>query len=189
MIIGETFNINGYKEENYDYLLKGKSKAARQQKRIAKKDRRQERKLQKQDTGKRKHLLRGNFGLFDKNRKKIVESAADPSGLPAEMNSDNVESSAGEKTTQTEPETPITSGESASSLEDQSGVEEFSYDEPAETKKTEAKVQDKKDKTEEAAFSALLGIAFMGITVLLLGVALYRTDKKSQQTLYPHKIS
>lgn len=50
-----------------------------------------------------------------------------------------------------------------------------------------AKEDAKKSNTKEAAFSPLLGFAFLGIALILAGFAFFKSEQKSQQQLNPLK--
>lgn len=190
MIIGETFksDYDGYEEDNYDYLFKRKSKEERQQrkadnkqKRSTKKQARQENRQEKKagtgDTPK-KHPILGNFGLFNKNKKKEKEKAnagtsgsASSSGSSGKNEQGNVldalkEKAAGINIPENESAAPETEGA-----------------------KLESKDLEQNGKPKEAGFGPMLGFAFLGITILLAGYAIFKADKKPISELQPMKIA
>lgn len=110
MIIGENFQseYDGYEEDNYDYLFKRKPKAVQVQKRVKRKEKNQQKKFVRKAQGKglpllgkRKLPLLGNFGMFDKNKKKAMNTNQVP-GSDVSVNTDTspaVESQPAETTT------------------------------------------------------------------------------------------
>jgi len=78
MIIGEftESTFDNYEEDGYDYMLKPKSKPRRREKRTLRKENKPFQKggLLK---GKRKHPLLGNFGMFDKKKRKGTATSSD----------------------------------------------------------------------------------------------------------------
>lgn len=183
MIIGENFNENnyyGYEEENYDYLFKRKSKEERQQKRAERKQGRTEKKQAKQaqkaekKASNPKKTILGNFGLFNKNKKKEKEEEkkkTGASGTPA--------AATGE------------SGNLLSSLKEKAEGLNLPLNDAStpETSNPESQEKDSSNKPKEAGFGPMLGFAFLGITLLVVGVAIYKSDKKSQQVLQPMKMA
>lgn len=92
MIIGEFDNSNfdNYEEDTYDYLFKRKPKATGEKKRLIKKEGRGLKKMGL-IPGKRKHPLVGNFGMFDKNKRKNKNVSANTIQVgvnSADMNTD-----------------------------------------------------------------------------------------------------
>lgn len=207
MIIGETFNENsyyGYEEENYDYLFKRKSKEERQQKKEERKqnrtekkqlrqDKRTEKKLQKQDPasgGKRKLPILGNFGLFDKNKnKKNAGTSGGATNSPAK----NEPGDTSEPSTSEEKKIAM-AGAGAVATQDKSEGSKTSGNESDAEGSSAAKLESKElDKNgnpkKEASFGPMVGFAFLGITLLLVGVAIYKSDKKSKEVLQPMKVA
>jgi hypothetical protein len=78
MIIGEftESNFDNYEEDGYDYMLKPKSKPRGREKRALRKENKSFQKggLLK---GNRKHPLLGNFGMFDKKKRKGTATSSD----------------------------------------------------------------------------------------------------------------
>ena len=214
MIIGEfKSDFDGYEEDSYDYLFKKKPKAVRQEKRLVRKENKQQKKggIFK---GKRKLPLLGNFGMFDKNKKKKQLSDAtspEPLSLPDE-NVSTLPSAPPEQASLPEPvaapSAPIVAGPVATSPNDGASAapeiqipsskinaivptaDDVKEEQPTvaksilspsvepksvETKKETAKGSDIK----KAGFSSLLGFAFLGLTIIVVGFALYKVDKKS----------
>lgn len=103
MIIGEFDNSNfdNYEEDTYDYLFKRKPKAGREEKRLTRKEGRGLKKPRLMP-GKRKLPLVGNFGMFDKNKRKNknVSSNTIQVGVnSADMNRDETPSTPAEMDT------------------------------------------------------------------------------------------
>ncbi|MBI2775625.1 hypothetical protein HYX58_06470 [Candidatus Dependentiae bacterium] len=175
MIIGETFqgDYDGYEEESYDYLFKRRTKEERQQKRTERKEKRAEKEQQKQDTSgeNSKHPLLGNFGMFDKNKKKNTKgSSGDTSG-----------SSSNEEAKKTA--TGATTGATQDKSESSPPANE------AEAGKQDTKDLDKNGKPKEAGFGPMFGFAMLGVTVLVIGAVLYGTNKRSKEILPPMKVA
>ena len=186
MIIGETFNENnyyGYEEENYDYLFKRKSKEERQQrkaenkqKRSEKKQVRQQKRQEKKGDSAQKKTILGNFGLFNRNKKKEKEKekAVTTGSTPSSSSSGkmgNVLDALQEKATGIN----LPGNESTGS--------------EAEAANLESKELDQNAKPKEAGFGPMLGFAFLGITILLAGFAIYKADKKPISQLQPMKVA
>lgn len=195
MIIGETFNsdYDGYEEDSYDYLFKRKTKEERQQKRTERKEKRADKKQQKQDPasgGKRRLPILGNFGLFDKNKKKNATGTSDTSNSSSAKKEpgDTSESSTGE-----EKKIAMASAGVAAATQDKSeggnnpGSESTASG--TDTAKLENKELDKNGKPKEAGFGPMFGFAMLGVTVLVIGIVLYGTNKKSKEILAPMKVA
>lgn len=193
MIIGETFksDYDGYEEDSYDYLFKRKTKEERQQKRTERKEKRADKKQQKQDPasgGKRRLPILGNFGLFDKNKKKNATGTSGTSTSPSAKKEagDTSESSTSE-------EKKIAMAGAATAIQDKSeggttpGTE--SATQGTEAAKLEAKELDKNGKPKEAGFSAAVGFTFLGIALLLAGIAVVRGGKKPISEIQPMKVA
>jgi hypothetical protein len=108
MIIGEFDNSNfdDYEENSYDYLFKRKSKAEREEKRLTKKENRPLKKFGLLP-GRRKLPLAGNFGMFDKNKRKnknVSPNSIQVGVNSADMNTDATPSAPPESDT-----TPVSS--------------------------------------------------------------------------------
>ncbi len=213
MIIGE-FNKNdfdGYEEDSYDYLFKKKPKGTRQEKRLVRKENKQPKKGRTLK-GKRKHPLLGNFGMFDKNKKKQLagEGANPEAASPSDENLSEAHSSPTEQSSTPDPgitppssvaaEPPTTPINESSSVELRIPSSKINAivptaDDPKEEQPTVAKsilptpvepktLEKEKEITKgsnvkEAGFSSLLGFAFLGITIILVGFTLFKVDKKS----------
>lgn len=189
MIIGETFNsdYDGYEEDSYDYLFKRKTKEERQQKRTERKEKRADKKQQKQDLasgGKRRLPILGNFGLFDKNKKK------NPTGTSTSSPSKKEPDGTSESSTSEEKKIAMAG---AAAMQDKSeggttpGTE--SATQGTEAAKLEAKELDKNGKPKEAGFSAAVGFTFLGIALLLAGIAVVRGGKKPISEIQPMKVA
>lgn len=216
MIIGETYNENnyyGHGEENYDYLFKRKTKEERQQKKVERKEKRtekkvirqgkrEEKKLQKEaggNGGKRKLPILGNFGLFDKNKKKNNAPGSTGSSSSSESSAkretaDSPESSRSEESKST-PEiktaAPGTGAASAAADKTESGSASTSESgDGSEGAKTESTAVDKNgNPKKEAGFGPMFGFVMLGITVLVVGVVLYGVNKKSKEALPAMKVA
>jgi hypothetical protein len=215
MIIGEfnTSDFDGYEEDSYDYLFKKKPKGARQEKRLVRKENKQPKKggfLK----GKRKLHLLGNFGMFDKNKKKkqLTDAGTPETSFPSDENLSTVPSAPPEPASLPEPivlpSAPVAPGPVTTSSNEgaSSGPEiripsskinaivpsadDVKEEEPTVAKsilpgsvapKIELKGKEivKGSNVKEAGFSSLLGFAFLGITIILVGFAIYKVDKKS----------
>lgn len=190
MIIGETFNndYDGCEEDSYDYLFKRKSKEERQQRKADNKQKRADRELQKQDPtsgGKRRKLLRGNFGLFDKNKKKNTTGTSTSSSAKKEPGSTSESSTSEEKKI-------AMAGAGAAAMQDKSegGTPGSESAAPGtEAAKLEAKELDKNAKPKEAGFGPMVGFAFLGIALLLAGIAVVRGGKRPISELQPMKVA
>lgn len=183
MIIGETFqgDYDGYEEESYDYLFKRRTKEERQQKRTERKDKRAEKEQQKQDTPgeKRKHPLLGNFGMFDKNKKKNTKGTSDTSTKKEPGDTSGASSNEEAK--------KIATGATAGATQDKSEGNPPANE--AEAGKQDTKDLDKNGKPKEAGFGPMFGFAMLGITVLVIGAVLYGTNKRSKEILPPMKVA
>ncbi|MES2397624.1 MAG: hypothetical protein V4549_16560 [Bacteroidota bacterium] len=200
MIIGETFNndYEGYEEDSYDYLFKRKSKEERQQRKADNKQKRTEKKQVRQDKrtekreqkqlpgseGKRRLPILGNFGLFDKNKKKNTTgtSGSSTSSSAKKEPGDTSESSTSEE------KKIAMAGAGAASMQDKSeggtpGSESAASGTDA--AKLEMKELDKNAKPKEAGFGPMVGFAFLGIALLLAGIAVVRAGKKPISELQP----
>ena len=219
MIIGETFKsgYDGYGEENYDYLFKRKSSPARQQKKADKKEKRvvkkQGRQLKRQDKkagiAPKKRMIQGNFGMFNKNKRK-EEAAKVAAELPDSMEAEKTSLLNDETNPTPEASTPVenadtsesgnentetlavTSEENNSSESeydeyDEYDYDESGYDEPADRAKTETKNDTKDSKAEDKSFGPALGFVFLGFTIAVVAFALYSSEKKSKEILAPFK--
>ena len=212
MIIGETFksDYNSYGEENYDYLFKRKPSPARQQKKAEKKEnkfvKKQGRQVKRQDKKAgiipKKRLIQGNFGMFNKNKRKEAAKAA--AELPDNNEAENTSLPTDEPTPAPEANTPVentdaneagnenteapaapsdesNSGESEYDEYDEYGYDESSFDEPGDKAKSETKSESKEKKSK--GFGAAIGFVFLGITIGLTAYALLSSDKKSKELL------
>lgn len=188
MIIGETFNnqYDGYEEDSYDYLFKRRSKEERQQKKAERKEKRAERKEAKRDpaTGEKKKLqIFKNFGLFDKNKNKNktagstttpgssakTGSASSPSSGESKPTPDNATAAAGAQDN--------TDNANSSSGESGAGTEGA---------KMEGNTQDTGGSPKkEAGMGAVFGFVALGVVVTIIGVVLFRLDKKSNPAPQP----
>jgi hypothetical protein len=215
MIIGEfnTSDFDGYEEDSYDYLFKKKPKGTRQEKRLVRKENKQPKKggfLK----GKRKLPLLGNFGMFDKNKKKkqLADAGTPETSFPSDENLSTAPSAPPEPASLPEPVVaPIASGAPGpTTTSSNEGMpigpeiqipsskinaivpkaDNVKEDEPTEVKSilpgsVAPKIQVKGKETvtgsdvKKAGFSSLLGFAFLGITIILVGFAIYKVDKKS----------
>ena len=203
MIIGETFQsgYDRYEEENYDYLFRRKAKEERQQKRTEKKEKRQEKselrsekKQQTQDpvsVGKRRPLLPGNFGLFDKNKNKkkntiaASTSSASSAGTSVKKEPGDTSKPPVGHEIKLIPKTKAGAIGSAGIAAEQgkSKQSETSAGESAESETAAAELQDKEPRKtgrkKESGLGALFGLVFLGITMLIAGMAIHRVEKKS----------
>jgi hypothetical protein len=215
MIIGEfnSSDFDSYEEDSYDYLFKKKPKGTRQEKRLVRKENKQPKKggfLK----GKRKLPLLGNFGMFDKNKKKKqpADAGASETSAPLEENLSTAPSAPPEPASLPEPvvaptasvpsgPTTTSSGEGASAVseiripsskinaivptaddvkEEQPTVAKSILPASVEPKIAETKKETAKgSEVKKAGFSSLLGFAFLGVTIILVGFALFKVDKKS----------
>ncbi len=191
MIIGETFNndYDGYEEDNYDYLFKRKTKEERQQRKADNKQKRADRKLQKQlpgSEGKRRLPILGNFGLFDKNKKKNAPST---SGTSTSSSSKKEPGSASESSTSEEKKIAMAG---VAAMQDKSEGDTPGSESAAtgtEAAKLEMKELDKNAKPKEAGFGPMVGFAFLGIALLLAGIAIVRGGKRPISELQPMKVA
>ncbi len=192
MIIGETFNsdYDGYEEDSYDYLFKRKTKEERQQKRTERKEKRADKKQQKQDSasgGKRRLPILGNFGLFDKNKKKNAP------GTPGSTTSPSAKKEPGDTSeSSTSEEKKIATAGAAAAIQDKSegGTPGSESAAPGtEAAKLEAKELDKNAKPKEAGFGPMVGFTFLGIALLLAGIAVVRGGKRPISELQPMKVA
>ncbi|MDO9184465.1 MAG: hypothetical protein Q7W13_00525 [Bacteroidia bacterium] len=187
MIIGETFNsdYDGYEEDSYDYLFKRKTKEERQQKRTERKEKRADKKQQKQDSasgGKRRLPILGNFGLFDKNKKKNAPGTTSPSAKKEP--GDTSESSTSEE------KKIAMAGVAAMQDKSEGGTPGSESAAPGtEAAKLEAKELDKNAKPKEAGFGPMVGFAFLGIALLLAGIAVVKGGKRPISELQPMKVA
>jgi hypothetical protein len=215
MIIGEfnSSDFDGYEEDSYDYLFKKKPKGTRQEKRLVRKENKQPKKggfLK----GKRKLPLLGNFGMFDKNKKKkqLADAGTPETSFPSDENMSTAASAPPEPASLPEnvvaPTAFVAPGPTTtSSNEGASAGREIQIpsskinavvptaDNVKEEEPTLAKsilpgsvapkieVKGKEAVTgsdvKKAGFSSLLGFAFLGITIILVGFTLFKVDKKS----------
>ena len=190
MIIGETFNndYDGYEEDSYDYLFKRKTKEERQQRKADNKQKRADRKQQKQipgSEGKRRLPILGNFGLFDKNKKKNTTGTSTSSSAKKEPGSTSESFTSEEKKI-------AMAGAGAAAMQDKSeggtpGSESAATG--TEAAKLEMKELDKNAKPKEAGFGPMVGFAFLGIALLLAGIAVVRGGKRPISELQPMKIA
>ncbi|MBI3520624.1 MAG: hypothetical protein HY062_14895 [Bacteroidetes bacterium] len=216
MIIGETFksDYDSYGEENYDYLFKRKPSPARQQKKTEKKEKKfakkQGRQVKRQDKKAgiipKKRLIQGNFGMFNKNKRK-EEAAKAAAELPDNSEAENtslpteepiptpeattpVENTDAGESANENAETPVVPSDESNSSEseydeyDEYGYDDSSFDEPADKSKSETKNESKESKSK--GFGAAIGFVFLGITIGLTAYALLSSDKKSKE-LIPFK--
>lgn len=191
MIIGETFNPNdyGYEEDSYDYLFKRRTKEERQQKRTERKEKRAEKKQQKEDpasVGKRRHPLFGNFGLFDKNKKK---NAPGTSGASTSSSSKKEQGNTSELSTSEEKKIVMTGAAAMQDKSEEGTPGSESAAPGTEAAKLEAKELDKNGKPKEAGFSAAVGFTFLGIALLLAGIAVVRGGNKPLPNPQPLKVA
>lgn len=184
MIIGETFksDYDGYEEDSYDYLFKRKTKEERQQKRTERKEKRADKKQQTQDPasgGKRRLPILGNFGLFDKNKKKNTTGT---SGASTSSSAKKEPGNTSEPSTNEEKKIAMAGAGAAAATQDKFEGGNTPGSESAapgtEAAKLEATELDKNGKTKEAGFSAAVGFTFLGIALLLAGIAVVRGGKK-----------
>jgi len=190
MIIGETFNndYDGYEEDSYDYLFKRKTKEERQQRKADNKQKRADRKQQKQipgSEGKRRLPILGNFGLFDKNKKKNATGTSTSSSAKKEPGSTSESSTSEEKKI-------AMAGAGAAAMQDKSEGDTPRSESTAtgtEAAKLEMKELDKNAKPKEAGFGPMVGFAFLGIALLLAGIAVVRGGKKPISELQPMKVA
>ncbi|MCC6600869.1 MAG: hypothetical protein IT223_09375 [Crocinitomicaceae bacterium] len=190
MIIGETFNndYDGYEEDSYDYLFKRKTKEERQQRKADNKQKRADRKQQKQipgSEGKRRLPILGNFGLFDKNKKKNTTGTSTSSSAKKEPGSTSESSTSEEKKI-------AMAGAGAAAMQDKSeggtpGSESAASG--TEAAKLEMKELDKNAKPKEAGFGPMVGFAFLGIALLLAGIAVVKGGKRPISELQPMKVA
>jgi cobalamin biosynthesis Mg chelatase CobN len=186
MIIGETFqgDYDGYEEESYDYLFKRRTKEERQQKRTERKEKRAEREQQKQDAPgeKSKHPLLGNFGMFDKNKRKNTKGTSGSSDTSAKKEPDDTSgSSSNEEAKKT------AAGATTGATQDKSEGSPSANE--AGATKQDTKELDKNGKPKEAGFGPMFGFAMLGITVIVIGAVLYGTNKRSKEILPPMKVA
>jgi hypothetical protein len=215
MIIGEfnTSDFDGYEEDSYDYLFKKKPKSTRQEKRLVRKENKQPKKggfLK----GKRKLPLLGNFGMFDKNKKKkqLADAGTPETSFPSDENLSTAPSAPPEPASLPEPvvapftppasePTATASNEGASAAPELRipsskinaivpTADDVKEEEPIVAKSilpgsVAPKIEVKGKETvngsdvKKAGFSSLLGFAFLGITIILVGFTLFKVDKKS----------
>lgn len=192
MIIGETFNneYDRYEEDSYDYLFKRKSKEERQQKKAERKEKRtekkqvrQEKKLAKQDPttgGKKKLQIFGNFGLFDKNKNK--NKTAGSTTIPSSSaKTGSASGAASSSSGESKPAQDNTDSASSSSAESGAGTEGA---------KMEGNTQDTGGSPKkEAGMGAVFGFVALGLVVTIIGVVLFRVDKKSNPAPQPLKVA
>lgn len=200
MIIGENINSEyyGYEEENYDYLFRRKNKAVRLQKKAERKekraekkqlrqDKRTEKKLQKQDSasgGKRRLPILGNFGLFDKNKNKINVGASGGATSSSAKKEQGV-SSESFSSEESKPDTKSAAGTAgASASQDKTDSGTTSGSESAAT--GGANLEGGK---KEAGMGAIFGFLALGVVVTVIGVVLFRVDKKSNPAPQPLKVA
>ena len=215
MIIGEfnTSDFDGYEEDSYDYLFKKKPKGARQEKRLVRKENKQPKKggfLK----GKRKLPLLGNFGMFDKNKKKkqFADAGTPETSFPSDENLSTAPSAPPEPASLPEPVVAPTAlvvpGPATTSPNEGASTgpelqipsskinaivpkaDNLKKEEPTVVKSilpgsVAPKIEVKRKETvtgsdvKKAGFSSLLGFAFLGVTIILVGFAIYKVDKKS----------
>lgn len=204
MIIGETINseYDGYEEENYDYLFKRKSKEERQQKKTVRQEKRAEKKQVKQvkrqekkatkAANPKKHPILGNFGLFNKNKKKEAAAAkaagASGSSGKKEADSDSGSTTGGEGNQSGGGLAALASG--AAGLLDKSKGGNDPANESAGEGNEGAKMESKEldangNPKKQAGMGAMFGFVCLGIVVLVVGVAIYKADKKPISELQP----
>lgn len=211
MIIGENINsqYDGYEEENYDYLFKRKSKEERQQKKTERKEKRTEKKQVRQEKraekkqakqdpatgGKKKLQIFGNFGLFDKNKnKKNAPGSSTTPGSSAKTDTGASSESSSSEESKATPETKSAAiGAAASASQDKtesgntSGGEAGANTEGA---NTENKELDKNgNPKKEAGMGAIFGFVCLGLVVTVIGVVLFKSDKKAQPVPQPLKVA
>ncbi|TAL61076.1 MAG: hypothetical protein EPN85_05760 [Bacteroidetes bacterium] len=166
-------DYNGYEEENYDYLFKRKSKEERQQKKIEKKQKREDKRQEKKSgDAPKKHPLLGNFGLFNKNKNKEKAKTGTTGSAPAPGSSGKKEAGKVSDSAQEKTEGTTTPANESSAQQ-------------SEDLKLESKELDKNEKPKEAGVGALVGVVFLGLTILLAGYAIYKADKKPISELQP----
>lgn len=206
MIIGETINseYDGYEEENYDYLFKRKSKEERQQKKTVRQEKRAEKKQVKQvkrqekkatkAANPKKHPILGNFGLFNKNKKKEAAAAAKTAGSSGasgssgkkEADSDSGSSSGGEASGGGLAALAAGAAGLLNKSEGGNTPANESAGEGNEGAKMESKELDANgNPKKQAGMGAMFGFVCLGITILLVGVAIYKADKKPVSELQP----
>lgn len=203
MIIGENKeNYYGY-EESYDYLFKKRSAAPspRKQKKAERKANkpaprpgslRQRRQDKKAGIVPKKKLIMGNFGLFNKNKKKeeAAKAAAaatqDASTLPdAELLPDApaLDEAAQEPEMNGSPEATMPSAAEenpepgAPSGVEGEGSSESGYDDPPSTPKPETKKPGKGTESTSSGPGVWLGWGFLAITVGVIFYTVVKLDK------------
>lgn len=199
MIIGESINqYKGYEEEHYDYLFKRKGGAPtkHQQKKIEKRaakgkppGRFMQKRLDRQaGITPTKKLIRGNFGLFNKNKNK--EAASQDAAAQTDIEQQNDVASV-ENATQS-PEinnTTDNNGTADPAASTDAPIQDSSseapaensydeYDEPTGSTKSESKNQ---DKDKKGGIGVWVGWAFLGFTVVVIGYTMYRLDKMEER--------
>lgn len=200
MIIGENINnqYDGYEEENYDYLFKRKSKEERQQKKTERKEKRTEKKQVRQDKraakndpatgGKKKLQIFGNFGLFDKNKNKknAPGSSTTPGSSAKKEPGASSESSSSEESKST-PEIKLgIAGAAALASQDKT---ESGNTSDANTEGANKEVDKNGNPKKEAGMGAIFGFVCLGLVVTVIGVVLFRSDKKANPVQQPLKVA
>lgn len=207
MIIGETFNnqYDRYEEDSYDYLFKRKSKEERQQKKAERKEKRTEKKqvrqekrtekkLAKQDPatgGKKKLQIFGNFGLFDKNKNKnkTAGSTTTP-GSSAKTGSASAASSSSSGEFKPTPDNATAAAGAAQDNTDSASSSSAESGAGTEGVKMEGNTQDTGGSPKkEAGMGAVFGFVALGLVVTIIGVVLFRVDKKSNPAPQPLKVA
>lgn len=208
MIIGENINgqYDGYEEENYDYLFKRKSKEERQQKKTERKekrtekkqvrqDKRAEKKLAKQDPatgGKKKLQIFGNFGLFDKNKNKknASGSSTTPGSSAKKEPGASSESSSSEESKSTPDVKLGIAGAAASASQDKAeGGNTSGGESGANTESANKEVDKDGNPKKEAGMGAIFGFVCLGLVVTVIGVVLFKSDKKANPVQQPLKVA
>lgn len=206
MIIGEFTNSNydNYEEDSYEYLFKSKPKAVRQEKRMVRKENKQ---LKKTGLlpGKRRSPFLGNFGMFDKNKPKnaIPSSTSVQVGVPAAESTAEVLPIATESEMAASPSSkwvlPAATSQAVTSISavptsnealprnEEITIPSSLINATVPDSKAVVKEVEGKSNVKEAAFSSILGFAFLSIAIILGGFALLKADKKSKGDFHPLK--
>ena len=215
MIIGENINseYDGYEEENYDYLFKRKNKEVRQQKKAEKKQVRQEKKQVRQEKRvekkqvrqvkreekkagitPKKHPILGNFGLFNKNKKKeeaakAKAAATSPGSSAIKAPSGTSDSSPVDEGTQAGGGLTALAAGAASLLDKTEGSNSPGSESAAEgtenTNLENKELDENGNPKKEAGMGAVFGFVCLGIVVTVIGVVLFKSGKQEQPVMQP----
>lgn len=176
MIVGDpylkTSAYSGYLpyERNYDnFLFKRRTKAERQK-------RKEERKQQRQDPAKTQKGLIPGLNILHGKSKKNPESTPPASTIEKkEAEQAAVKNAMPQKPAPAQKE--IRTGP----------AEEKVMAASAMPGRTEEQAETKAKK--EAGFGPALGFTFLGVTILIVGIVLYKSDRKSKEILQPLKVA